>query len=572
MAAVLVRVRKLQLLYPRSFLLSVLVGLETIVLQIGAAFWLPGAIGIPLACAEGALVFSFMLAYCFSYRNLSGDKLLFLTDTQTMLAVLILATTVLAGMPVQLGGVVEVLASVCLFTIFYISYRFGFSAGVSWAAISGAIYALRTDDMQMLAAWVFLAVLVNGLTEFLHMGRYGSVLIFAASDCLLGYFAFPQMLSEAGIKAIATAVFVLFFLPGRLFVQVRTQGDAMALSGAEWGKLTLSRVRSFSDALKRIDYTFAGTEGQRIGFSQIGTMLEDFTKQLDSPVAMRKDAETAIVSELGRMGVHVKSLTLLKAQNGRYQLYADARVGRGRLVGAEAVRKIASKETGIPFEIGEDSRQMVGRSYDLVILNQKPAFRIQTAARRLSCQEDVISGDNFYIGNLKNGQALLMIADGMGNGCRKAEEIWGGQLENKGLAEKNKGEHFTTLDMLLLDLYTGVGHLVKYGAATTYVCRGNWMECIKSTSLPVGVMEDAGCECSSKKYYAGDLIVMVSDGVLDSILFENKDDYMHTLLEALKDEEPETVVEAVIQDIRSVCGKRLKDDATIIVCKVMKNL
>ena len=117
MAAVLVRVRKLQLLYPRSFLLSVLVGLETIVLQIGAAFWLPGAIGIPLACAEGALVFSFMLAYCFSYRNLSGDKLLFLTDTQTMLAVLILATTVLAGMPVQLGGVVEVLASVCLFTI-----------------------------------------------------------------------------------------------------------------------------------------------------------------------------------------------------------------------------------------------------------------------------------------------------------------------------------------------------------------------------------------------------------------------------------------------------------------------
>ena len=33
MAAVLVRIRKLQLLYPRSFLLSVLVGLETIVLS-----------------------------------------------------------------------------------------------------------------------------------------------------------------------------------------------------------------------------------------------------------------------------------------------------------------------------------------------------------------------------------------------------------------------------------------------------------------------------------------------------------------------------------------------------------
>lgn len=589
-AAVLVRVRQLQLLYPRSFLLSVLVGLETMILQIGAALWIPGAIGIPLACAEGVLVFSFMLAYCFSYRNLGGDKLLFLTDTQTMLAVLILATTVLAGMPVQLGGGVEVLASVCLFTIFYVSYRFGFSAGVSWAAISGAIYALRMDEMQMLAAWVFLAVLVNGLTEILHMGRYGSVLILAVGDALLGYFVFPQMLSEAGVKAIVTAVFVLLFLPGRLFVQVRAQGDTAEFSGAEWGKLTLSRVRSFSDALKRIDYTFAGTEGQRIGFSQIGTMLEDFIKQLDSPVAMRKDAETAIVSELGRMGVHVKSLTLLKAQNGRYQLYADARVGRGRLVGAEAVRKIASRETGIPFEIGEDSRQLVGRSYDLVILNQKPAFCLRTAARRLSCQEDVISGDNFYIGNLKNGQALVMIADGMGNGTQAAkdseellaaveelvatgfEQEMAVRLVNAYLAEKNKGEHFTTLDMLLLDLYTGVGHLVKYGAAATYIRRGEWMECIKSTSLPIGVVEDAGCECSSKKYYAGDYIVMVSDGVLDSILFENKDDYMNTLLSEFDDGEPEEIVNTIVQEIQSVCGKRLKDDATIVVCKVMKNL
>lgn len=62
MAAVLVRVRKLQLLYPRSFLLSVLVGLETIVLQIGAAFWLPGAIGIPLGVRRRCARFFFYVS------------------------------------------------------------------------------------------------------------------------------------------------------------------------------------------------------------------------------------------------------------------------------------------------------------------------------------------------------------------------------------------------------------------------------------------------------------------------------------------------------------------------------
>ena len=102
-AAVVVRSRKLQLLYPRSFLLSVLVGLITMVLQIGTSYMLPDALGIPMACAEGVLVFSFMLAYCFVYRNIAEDRLYFLSDTQTMFAVLILATTVLAGIPIQIA-------------------------------------------------------------------------------------------------------------------------------------------------------------------------------------------------------------------------------------------------------------------------------------------------------------------------------------------------------------------------------------------------------------------------------------------------------------------------------------
>ena len=65
---------------------------------------------------------------------------------------------------------------------------------------------------------------------------------------------------------------------------------------------------------------------------------------------------------------------------------------------------------------------------------------------------------------------------------------------------------------------------------------------------------------------------MVSDGVLDSILFENKDDYMNTLLSELEDEAPESVADTMVREIRSVCGRRLKDDATIVVCKVVKNL
>ena len=443
--------------------------------------------------------------------------------------------------------------------------------------------------MKILAAWVFVVVIADGVAEFFHAGRYASLLVFSAVYWGIGHQWFPELLSEAGSKAFVSAVFLLVLTPAGIFAPEGKGQNGEVAQGTEWGRLTLERVRRFSAALRRIDYTFAGTDGQRIGFSEISAMLDDFAGELDCCVPLRRDMETMILAELGRVGIKVRSLTLLKEKNGSYRLYADVCVVRGRLIGAETVRQIVSKQMGMPFEIGEESRQLVGRNYDLIILEQKPAFSIRTAARRLACMEEVVSGDNFYIGNLRNGKTLVMIADGMGNGPQAAadseqllasvEELvdtgfdqeMAVRLVNAYLSEQNKGERFTTLDMLLFDRYTGVGQLLKYGAATTYVKRGNWMECIKSTSLPVGVMTDAGCECSLKKYYKDDLLVMVSDGVLDSILFENKDDYMNTLLGKMGEEEPDEIADTIVGEIRKVCGKRLKDDATLVVCRVMKN-
>ena len=78
--------------------------------------------------------------------------------------------------------------------------------------------------------------------------------------------------------------------------------------------------------------------------------------------------------------------------------------------------------------------------------------------------------------------------------------------------------------MLILDMHTGYGRIYKQGAATTFVKRGQWIEVIKSTSLPMGVIDGAVCETCRKKFYKDDIIVMVSDGVLESIVFENKEE------------------------------------------------
>ena len=68
------------------------------------------------------------------------------------------------------------------------------------------------------------------------------------------------------------------------------------------------------------------------------------------------------------------------------------------------------------------------------------------------------------------------------------------------------------------------------------------------------------------------MIVMVSDGLLESIIFENKDDYMKELMLENKTLEPDEMADEIIESVRGLSGNRLKDDATVIVCKIVKSL
>lgn len=119
--------------------------------------------------------------------------------------------------------------------------------------------------------------------------------------------------------------------------------------------------------------------------------------------------------------------------------------------------------------------------------------------------------------------------------------------------------------MLLIDLYIGMGRLYKQGASTSFIKHGDWIELIKSTSLPMGIIDGAICETCVKKFYNNDIIVMVSDGVLESIIFDNKEDYLKDLISSIDSQDPDDIANEIVGAIRSQSDRRLKDDATILV-------
>lgn len=144
-----------------------------------------------------------------------------------------------------------------------------------------------------------------------------------------------------------------------------------------------------------------------------------------------------------------------------------------------------------------------------------------------------ISGDSELIVDLSSSRVVFGISDGMGVGPRAAWEsgtamslmeqlLMAGfsqtlavRAVNTTLLLRSADDHFATLDMLLLDRQRHQMEIVKVAASPTFVRRRDHVFQIQGKSLPVGIVNEVSIEPLTSAVEAGDVVVMVTDGVLE---------------------------------------------------------
>lgn len=145
----------------------------------------------------------------------------------------------------------------------------------------------------------------------------------------------------------------------------------------------------------------------------------------------------------------------------------------------------------------------------------------------------VISGDSELIADLSATRVVFGISDGMGVGPRAAWEsgtamslleqlLMAGfsqslavRAVNTTLLLRSVDDHFATLDLLLLDREARQMEIVKVAASPTFVKRRGRVFEIQSHSLPVGIVHEVAVEPMTYPVEPGDIMVMVTDGVMD---------------------------------------------------------
>ena len=198
-----------------------------------------------------------------------------------------------------------------------------------------------------------------------------------------------------------------------------------------------------------------------------------------------------------------------------------------------------------------------------------------------------ISGDSILNIRLKDGKYLVAISDGMGSGkdARKSSDkalkmlenlLLSGfdkktslELINSSLINQNE-EIFATLDIAIIDLYTGNIEFIKSGACPTYIKNGNKVQIIKANSLPAGIINDAGLQSFDIDIVSGEIMLMCTDGILDSnIEYKNKELWLKYLLEDIETNNTKKIADLVLNEAVDNNYGVAKDDMSVVVCKFL---
>ena len=217
----------------------------------------------------------------------------------------------------------------------------------------------------------------------------------------------------------------------------------------------------------------------------------------------------------------------------------------------------------------------------------KDNFRLQVGISKATKKGSPVSGDTSLQTKLDDGKFLLAISDGMGSGpeARKSSKIAIKMLErllqagfdkenslkliNSTVSANTDEDMYATLDVEIFDLYAGNVEFIKNGACPTYIKRGGQVQILKSESLPTGILEDIDLVQYDKDLKDGDILVICSDGILESNKeYLNKELWVKYILEDMATDDVQQIADILIKESIDNDYGQEKDDMTVIVAKV----
>lgn len=332
------------------------------------------------------------------------------------------------------------------------------------------------------------------------------------------------------------------------------------------------------------------SEGRKMLASQIDNMattIKEIVDDFSADMCVNNEVERHIRRCLLKNSIKICDILCYDDRNARLNIKLSIEACGGRQKCIKEILPMINEATGKVMCIGDEGCSINPDNNNCTVtFEEAPKYHVATYVARQCKDGEVLNGDSYSFGKLKDGTYMTIISDGMGSGPQAGEESKAAVdlIEKFTSAGFNKltaintvnsimsfrfsqDEKFSTLDLNTIDLYTGDITFMKVGAVASFIKRGDKIDIIKSKTLPIGVLDKVDIDIIDKKVKNGDIVVTLSDGVLDCCDGGNIEWLAEYILSS-KNTNPKELVNDIMEKAKELSGGKVKDDMTVLVSKV----
>lgn len=359
----------------------------------------------------------------------------------------------------------------------------------------------------------------------------------------------------------------------------------------------LDHCPQYPDMVEEAIQAFGRMELNRAWYQRLLENRQVIAQQLDAMVELMGDWSKGerIVDERSRMmlariayetkerGFITRDLHIYEdEQKHRYiRAYVSSKWGGG--IPTRNYCKALEKATHRAMRLEKGVRSVISDEWVRVTVYENTVYYTLPGIAMRRKDSSTITGDNFTMFDLDDGQHYIGLSDGMGSGSRANQEsemvvdlleklLRAGfrkdiaiRMMNSAMVLQGENESFSTLDLASLNMYSGELELIKIGAASSFLKHGEAVKNLFAESLPAGVgpaQQPGKVNCAVEH---GDFLVMVTDGVLEYLQVPKPQEAFMEMISKAHTDNAGVLAKSLLTQVLECTGGKVQDDMTILV-------
>ena len=333
------------------------------------------------------------------------------------------------------------------------------------------------------------------------------------------------------------------------------------------------------------------TEGRSIianHINNISNTMEDMIRDFEKDISICTEIDKILRKAFNKNKIDYIDVFSYLDRRGRMKIKVTTNSCEGERYCIKNILPVINTLVKVPVSLSVEGCRIDPESGECsVIIEETPKYHMTSYAAVKAKDGETSIGDSYSFSKTNDGTYISIISDGMGSGPEAsmesglAVELMEKFIES-GFSEKtaidtvnsimamkfNEDEKFTTMDLNMVDLYTGDAEFIKVAGVVSFIKRAGEVKVIKSNSLPFGILDSIDINSQKFKLKHGDIVVSISDGVLD--IDKNNIGSYAWLEEYLEyaDTNPSALCNDILEKAVVLSGGKVKDDMTVLVSKI----